>query len=222
MLDRLQQALVHGNRSGHATAVLYLDLDDFKAVNDGLGHHAGDDLLQAVAGRLLQQVRSSDTVGRLGGDEFAIVLVDVTATMVQSMAEAIRQCLTAPYILGGHQVQARTSIGIALSTATATDPEALLQAADLALYAAKAQGKDRVWWRRRRDPRWAGDQHQPEKQRAAMPRHSRRSRYRCGWDSMTPALWQRARADRSATLRWARRSLPKRSLPKRSLPHDGE
>lgn len=125
-------------------AVVFLDLDDFKAVNDALGHEAGDQLLAAVAERLRGVVRPMDTVARLGGDEFAVLLEDVT-DQAQAEVAATRLCdaLLHPFHLAGREVHVRGSLGIALAQHR-QDADLLLRHADLAMYAAKAAGKARV------------------------------------------------------------------------------
>ena len=139
--ERLGQTLPNVAR-GRQLAVLYLDLDRFKAVNDTLGHQVGDELLKKVGARLRRCVRDGDTVARVGGDEFAIIQVDIdrpvdTAVLARRIGEAIR----APYELGSHSVVVDTSIGIAVAPNDGTDPEPLLKAADMALYGAKADGR---------------------------------------------------------------------------------
>lgn len=141
-MDRLPQALARSERRGDFVAVLFLDLDDFKVINDSLGHKAGDQMLIEVGRRLLSSVRAGDSVARLGGDEFTILLEDMTdiseATVV---AERIAEQLRAPFHLEGHEVFVTTSIGIATSTLGHNTPEALLRNADIAMYEAKAKGK---------------------------------------------------------------------------------
>jgi diguanylate cyclase (GGDEF)-like protein len=141
-MDRLPQALARSERRGDFVAVLFLDLDDFKVINDSLGHKAGDQMLIEVGHRLLSSVRAGDSVARLGGDEFTILLEDMAdiseATMV---AERIAEQLRAPFHLEGHEVFVTTSIGIATSTLGHNTPEALLRNADIAMYEAKAKGK---------------------------------------------------------------------------------
>jgi diguanylate cyclase (GGDEF)-like protein/PAS domain S-box-containing protein len=139
--ERLSEAL--GNvRRGAQLAVLYLDLDRFKGVNDTLGHPMGDELLRLVARRLHRSVREIDTVARVGGDEFAIIQSDIeqpvdTANLARRLGEALR----APYNLEGHTVIVDTSIGIAFAPVDGTEPDELLKAADMALYGAKADGR---------------------------------------------------------------------------------
>jgi diguanylate cyclase (GGDEF)-like protein len=131
-------------RSPGALAVLFLDLDDFKTVNDGMGHAAGDELLAAVAERLRSSVRSTDVAARLGGDEFGILLVDVPdAAYAEGAAARLLEALDKPIDVAGEPVVAQASIGIALGTAATTGVDDLLGQADIAMYRAKAQGKHR-------------------------------------------------------------------------------
>src|SRR6478752_7747757 len=139
--ERLVEALTGVSR-GSKLAVLYLDLDRFKGVNDTLGHPMGDELLKLVAGRLRHCVRDTDTVARVGGDEFAIIQTGIdkpldTAMLARRIGEAVRQ----PYDLAGHAVVVDTSIGIAMAPSDGVEPDGLLKAADMALYGAKADGR---------------------------------------------------------------------------------
>jgi diguanylate cyclase (GGDEF)-like protein/PAS domain S-box-containing protein len=137
--DRLQHALARRGDGGSAPTVFFLDLDGFKAVNDTLGHGAGDTLLVEVARRLRAVVRPSDTVARFGGDEFAVLLEEVTGDDdVLALAERIVQRLEEPVVLHGEAVHVGASIGIATRDADAVDAEGLLRNADLAMYQAKA------------------------------------------------------------------------------------
>jgi diguanylate cyclase (GGDEF)-like protein len=139
--DRLAQALDE-LPEGERLAVLYLDLDHFKSVNDTLGHQIGDELLKVVADRLRASVREVDTVARVGGDEFAIIQMGVerpndTAMLARRICEAVKK----PFDLHGHAAIADTSIGIALAPGDGNDPVELLKNADMALYRAKADGR---------------------------------------------------------------------------------
>jgi diguanylate cyclase (GGDEF)-like protein len=144
-MDCLGRALVaEHRRPAQPFAVLFLDLDRFKTVNDSLGHIVGDQLLVGIARRLEACLRPGDTIARLGGDEFTILLADLDdISDATRVAERIRQELIAPFTLDGHQVVTNTSIGIVLSTGTYTRPEDVLRDADTALYRAKAHGKGR-------------------------------------------------------------------------------
>ncbi|WP_188311979.1 putative bifunctional diguanylate cyclase/phosphodiesterase [Salinarimonas soli] len=139
--DRLIAALSRAKR-GESIAVLCLDLDRFKAVNDGLGHPVGDRLLVAVADRLRTALREHDAVARLGGDEFAIVQVGVAQpTGATVLAERVIEALSAPFELDGHQIVIGTSVGLAVAPHDGLEPDDLLRSADMALYRAKADGK---------------------------------------------------------------------------------
>ncbi|HEX8634759.1 MAG TPA: PAS domain S-box protein [Pyrinomonadaceae bacterium] len=144
--DHLQMAVERARRHDEFVfAVLFLDLDRFKNVNDSLGHTVGDQLLVALSRRLQHCLRPSDVVARLGGDEFAILLNDIGAQPGEAvaLAERVRQELMQPFNLGGHEVFTTVSIGIALSTTGYETPEAVLRDADTVMYRAKAQGKAR-------------------------------------------------------------------------------
>jgi diguanylate cyclase (GGDEF)-like protein/PAS domain S-box-containing protein len=139
--DRLEHAVSRSSRQRSAVAVLFLDLDDFKDVNDTLGHAAGDDLLATVARRLDETVRPADTVARLGGDEFAILIEDVTdVDDVSQIVERIHAALKESITVRGREVFVRCSIGIATSGADNADAQELLRNADIAMYTAKARG----------------------------------------------------------------------------------
>jgi diguanylate cyclase (GGDEF)-like protein/PAS domain S-box-containing protein len=141
--DRVQHALSAAGRTGRSVEILFLDLDDFKGINDGLGHLTGDAVLVAVAERLTAAVRPGDTVARLGGDEFAVLLDgDSGDAPAARVAQRITDILQAPVPAGGQEVLTRASIGIA-AAAPGTSLADLLRDADLAMYVAKAQGKDR-------------------------------------------------------------------------------
>lgn len=147
--DRLGQAVRSMHRSGHPMALMFIDLDGFKAVNDTLGHDAGDVLLREAARRLSSSVRESDTVARLGGDEFTVIMGGIEDTScVRDVAERILRSLSAPFDLGTHEGRPLTgmvsaSIGIALGPEHAGDADTLLRLADAAMYRAKDQGKSR-------------------------------------------------------------------------------
>jgi diguanylate cyclase (GGDEF)-like protein/PAS domain S-box-containing protein len=140
--DRLSHALAQAHRNGSQFAVLYLDLDHFKIVNDTLGHPTGDLLLKGVAKRLLRCVRETDTVARLGGDEFAIIAPDLkSGDYVVALAERIIKSLGEAFILQGQKVYTATSIGITAYPTDDTELDTLIKNADLALYAAKESGR---------------------------------------------------------------------------------
>ncbi|MDP1928016.1 MAG: diguanylate cyclase [Thiobacillus sp.] len=142
--DRLQAALLLAERNETRLALLYLDLDRFKEVNDTLGHPVGDLLLQETARRLRQCVRDSDTVGRVGGDEFLVLLNGIPLQKhAVSIAEKIRAALDEPFDLAGHLVHVSPSIGIALYPEHGDDYRQLIHSADAAMYAAKKRGGNR-------------------------------------------------------------------------------
>jgi diguanylate cyclase (GGDEF)-like protein/PAS domain S-box-containing protein len=128
------------------TAVLFIDIDDFKLVNDSLGHGAGDELLVAIADRLRAVTRAGDLLGRFGGDEFVCCLTEVSGTTVEEAAERVATSLEAPFNVCGVQRQVTVSIGLAMADATENSIESLLRDADLAMYDAKLEGKDRTRW----------------------------------------------------------------------------
>lgn len=144
LADRFEQALSHANRKGNLLAVAYLDLDDFKPINDRLGHDTGDKLLVAVANRLKESIRADDTISRLGGDEFVLLMPE---------QESIEQCNTAfdriteklikPYYIDGHALTLSASIGISLYPLDNSDADTLLRHADQAMYSAKQGGRNR-------------------------------------------------------------------------------
>jgi diguanylate cyclase (GGDEF)-like protein/PAS domain S-box-containing protein len=141
--DRLQHGLLRASISGKSVAVLFMDLDNFKGVNDSLGHAAGDELLTQVAERVQACLRPNDTVARLGGDEFAILLEDVaTAEDATAVTSRIFASLQAPFELEGKELIVRASVGISISGEEgAHDADSLLRDADVAMYVAKSQGK---------------------------------------------------------------------------------
>ncbi|MDP9258739.1 MAG: GGDEF domain-containing protein [Actinomycetota bacterium] len=134
-----------GRQPGALIAVLFIDLDNFKNVNDTLGHARGDRLLAVVAERLKTVVRASDTVARLGGDEFALLLEDLTsADGARVVAERAMSMLADPFDLAGESVSVGASIGVALRTDGTAGPGELINEADAAMYEAKRAGKRRV------------------------------------------------------------------------------
>jgi diguanylate cyclase (GGDEF)-like protein len=141
--DRLEQALARSSQTGVEVAVLFIDLDRFKLINDGRGHAAGDELLVAVAERLRHVVRSGDVVARFGGDEFVVVCEDQTADFEAALvAGRIIDALQEPVVVNGQEIFLSASIGIAMADGTGT-PESLLRDADAAMYRAKANGRAR-------------------------------------------------------------------------------
>jgi diguanylate cyclase (GGDEF)-like protein len=141
--DRLEQALARPAWNNRLVAVMFLDLDRFKAINDTLGHDAGDLLIQTVATRLTAAVREGDTVARQGGDEFTIVLIDMARLDdVALVAQKILTAMAEPFNLHGTQVPVTFSIGIACYPVDGTDAATLLKHADTALYRAKQRGRN--------------------------------------------------------------------------------
>ena len=143
-MDRLERAITRANRRGTKIAVLFVDLDNFKVINDSLGHEVGDLLLVAVAERLKTCLRPEDTAARLGGDEFTILVEDIAKVgEVVRIAERIAEILRPPFALEEQQVFATVSTGIALNSTAQEQPADLLRHADLAMYRAKLRGKAR-------------------------------------------------------------------------------
>jgi diguanylate cyclase (GGDEF)-like protein/PAS domain S-box-containing protein len=141
--DRVRQAVARARRSETLVAVLFVDLDDFKTVNDSLGHAAGDDLLRLTAARLDESLRAEDTAARLGGDEFAVLVEGLDdADGVARVAERIHEALDRPFRVGDEELFVRASIGIAIREGDQLDKD-LLRNADTAMYAAKGAGKGR-------------------------------------------------------------------------------
>lgn len=142
LLDRLGQALAAANRNGTQLAILFLDLDRFKNINDTLGHHIGDKLLQAVAMRLKKCVRGIDTVSRQGGDEFVVMLADIGGVeQAATIAEYIMNALSEPYKIEGNECIITTSIGISTYPNDGEDMDTLIKNADIAMYHAKENGR---------------------------------------------------------------------------------
>ncbi|MDQ6997886.1 MAG: diguanylate cyclase [Mariprofundus sp.] len=148
--DRLDQVVAHSKRHQQKFAVLYLDLDGFKAVNDNLGHQVGDDLLIEAARRLKSKVREVDTVARMGGDEFTVILDDVHCLeTIQVIANKLIQAIAAPYQHMGDTLQVTMSMGIAVYPEDSANRDLLITAADNAMYAAKNSGKNRYCFHQR-------------------------------------------------------------------------
>jgi diguanylate cyclase (GGDEF)-like protein/PAS domain S-box-containing protein len=141
--DRLSQAIASARRQRHRLAVLFLDLDRFKQINDTLGHEIGDGLLQSVAQRLVKSVRRSDTVSRQGGDEFVLVLsrVDAAEDAASSVQKLIK-ALAAPLDVDGHRLHVTASIGLSMYPDDGQDADTLIRNADLAMYRAKERGRN--------------------------------------------------------------------------------
>ncbi len=143
--DRLTLALARDKRLGAMTAVLLLDLDRFKQINESLGHGGGDQVLQAVTARLKERLREVDTVARLGGDEFAVILESVTGNgQALRVAEKLVEMMVEPITLEGEEVFVTASVGVALSSADGDSVETLIEHAELAMYQAKDEGRNTV------------------------------------------------------------------------------
>ncbi len=142
--DRLEQALRYAERSDHWVTVAFIDLDNFKIINDTLGHTAGDELLTAVANRMVSCLRAVDTVVRLGGDEFVILLVDQQKNVdsISATVQKIRAAISAPLEIGGQTLRVSSSVGLANYPTDGKDADTLLANADAAMYRAKDLGRD--------------------------------------------------------------------------------
>ena len=146
LTDRLAQSIALAQRHGKRVALMYLDLDHFKDVNDSLGHSVGDQLLQSVAKRLEGCVRHSDTVSRQGGDEFVVLLSEVEAVQDAALAaEKFIKAMAEPHLIDGHRLNVTLSIGISLYPDDGEDAEAVLTNADTAMYHAKRGGRNNYW-----------------------------------------------------------------------------
>jgi len=139
--DRFAMALAQARREVRPLAVLSLDLDQFKQVNDRAGHAAGDQVLQEVASRLVGRLREVDTVARVGGDEFVVLIPGGNRDAAATVASAIHYCMRPAFIRGGQSFNIGASIGISLYPENADDPVVLLELADRAMYRAKANGQ---------------------------------------------------------------------------------
>jgi diguanylate cyclase (GGDEF)-like protein/PAS domain S-box-containing protein len=140
--DRLDRAIGLAKRTGDSFSLLYIDLDNFKEVNDRLGHQAGDQLLQMAADRLLGCIRDSDTVSRQGGDEFLALLINCSDVNASTLcAQKILDTLSAPYLIDDKQLHLSASVGIALYPFDAAEARSLVRAADTAMYRAKCAGR---------------------------------------------------------------------------------
>ena len=168
--DRLQHALDRMTRRQQSIAVLFLDLDEFKPINDNFGHDAGDRLLVAVGHRLQGCLRPEDTIARLGGDEFTVLLEDITDVRYAiSVAERIAEALQEPFQLDGHEATVTASIGIAVGNGRETNTDELVRNADVAMYEAKHRGKARhVVFHEGMTPNGAGAAPPPEEPAKAV------------------------------------------------------
>jgi diguanylate cyclase len=143
LADRLAQSIALAQRHGKRVALMYLDLDNFKDINDSLGHSVGDQLLQSTAKRLERCVRHSDTVSRQGGDEFVVLLSEVVAGQdAVRAAEKLIKAVAEPHVIGAHRLNVTLSIGISLYPDDGADAEAVLTNADTAMYHAKRNGRN--------------------------------------------------------------------------------
>ncbi|HXB97858.1 MAG TPA: EAL domain-containing protein [bacterium] len=198
-LDRLEHALSQARRSGRRLAVLFLDLDRFKLVNDSLGHAAGDQLLQQVAGRLQGLLRKSDTVARLGGDEFTVLLEDAALEAdAMAVGRKLVALLSEPFTVMGQEVHIGTSVGAAFFPDHASDGERLIKLADMAMYRAKDSGRGQA-------VAYAETLEAPQEKRLDMENDLRR-----GIDQREFQLWYQPQVDlrngkvigAEALLRW--------------------
>ena len=143
LLSRLEQALPEADRYQWTTALIFIDMDRFKVINDTLGHQVGDILLKEVARRLTAAVRASDTVARLGGDEFVVVLPDSGGMAeVAQIARKILDAFIPPVVAGPHELHTSPSLGVAMYPTDGTDPDSLMKHADTAMYHAKSAGRN--------------------------------------------------------------------------------
>ncbi|MBC8273847.1 MAG: GGDEF domain-containing protein [Chloroflexi bacterium] len=147
--DRLAVGLAQAQRNNTSLAVMMLDLDRFKTVNDTFGHGVGDELLKVAGGRLIDLVRKSDTVARMGGDEFVVLLLQIAKTEdAVRVAQKILETFQKPFAIDAYQIRITTSIGIAIYPEDGEDIETLFRNADTAMYWAKEQGRDNyeLYW----------------------------------------------------------------------------
>lgn len=142
--DRLKQAIFQAKRNGKMVAVMFLDLDGFKEVNDSLGHNAGDEVIRQVAGRLGSVMREADTISRFGGDEFTVLLTDVTSKSdIGIVAQKIIESISEPMVIDSEETSVTGSVGISLYPQHSDDVDTLIRLADMTMYAAKELGKNR-------------------------------------------------------------------------------
>jgi diguanylate cyclase (GGDEF)-like protein len=143
LTERVREAVAHARRHAKSAALLFLDLDNFKEVNDGLGHDVGDELLRAIAARLRAAVRGGDFVARIGGDEFCVLMQDIAAPReAAAVAEKLLLEMRKPHSVAGHELACGTSIGIACVPQDGDDVTTLLRLADAAMYRAKSRGRN--------------------------------------------------------------------------------
>ena len=143
LLDRIQVILATARRNQTEVGVMFVDLDNFKTINDSLGHYAGDELLKRVASRVQSCLRGVDLVGRLGGDEFLVVLADLTdAEDIAPVAEKIASIISEPFSLEDQVLSVSASIGVSVYPRDGETPDSLIRNADAAMYLAKEQGRN--------------------------------------------------------------------------------
>jgi diguanylate cyclase (GGDEF)-like protein/PAS domain S-box-containing protein len=162
--DRIDQGISLARRAGGTLALLFVDLDHFKSINDSLGHAVGDELLKEIARRLSRVVRETDTVGRLGGDEFLVLLPGADAQAAAHVAQKVVDACARPCVLGAHSLTVTPSVGVALYPKDGADFEELLKSADAAMYQAKEQGRNAY--------RFCTPETNRSTQRVAMESHS--------------------------------------------------
>lgn len=143
--DRLRQALANSDRTSSLSAVMVIDIDDFKLVNDRYGHQSGDELLGLLAQRLVESIRSTDTAARMGGDEFVVILTNIrNKTEITLSVDKIVKKLSTPYVIQGKNFSSSVSIGVAIYPENASNADELMKKADLAMYVAKRRGKNQL------------------------------------------------------------------------------
>jgi diguanylate cyclase (GGDEF)-like protein len=158
LLDRFNIAAALAHRNKARLAIMSLDLDKFKIINDTLGHDAGDQVLKAVSTRLTGTIRASDTLARVGGDEFVLVMMETNqAEDATTIAQKILDSFTEPLLIDGHQLHLTTSIGIAIYPEDAQDMEALTKKSDAAMYYSKGHGRNQFKFFSDGDVRFSGD-----------------------------------------------------------------
>lgn len=140
--DHLAETIMSAGEDNQTFAILYLDLDGFKAINDALGHGVGDQLIENTARRLERCVRKDDMVARIGGDEFIVLLQDILSSDITRVAEKIIEALSDPFLIAGNTLRITTSIGVATYPQDGADANALINNADSAMYEAKRSGKN--------------------------------------------------------------------------------
>ena len=194
LIDRMQQAMAASTRSGCEGALLFIDLDNFKALNDTLGHDKGDILLQQVAQRLKSCVREGDTVARLGGDEFVVMLEDLSkmpgeaAAQTETVGQKILYALNQRYDLAGHDYHNTASVGVTLFAEHQNNVDELMKRADLAMYQAKAAGRNTLRF------------FDPEMQAAVSARVALEDELRCGVAKNQLLLYYQAQVDHNGVL----------------------